>query len=91
LEFWLFTLYDKNELSDLSKKDRATLEGLLSVAGAKPTDSGAKPNSYVPHPHTNHHVYGAPIQPAIVGHAKTSHHKHAPKKRSSSAANRDAQ
>jgi hypothetical protein len=29
LEFWLFTLYDKNELSDLSKKDRATLEGLL--------------------------------------------------------------
>jgi hypothetical protein len=64
----------------------------LSVAGDKPTASGAKPNSYVPHPHTNHHVYGAPIQPAIVGHhAKTSHHKHAPKKRSSSAANRDAQ
>lgn len=30
-EFWLFTLYDKNELSDLSKKDRATLEGLLKV------------------------------------------------------------
>ena len=29
LEFWLFTLYDKNELSDLSKKDRATLESLL--------------------------------------------------------------
>jgi hypothetical protein len=62
----------------------------LSVAGDKPTDSGAKPNSYVPHPHTNHHVYGAPIQPAIVGHARTSH-KHAPKKRSSSAANRNAQ
>jgi hypothetical protein len=59
----------------------------LSVA---PTDSRAKPNSYVPHPHTNHHVYGAPVQPAIVGHAKTSHHKHPPKKRSSSAANRDA-
>ena len=58
----------------------------LSVAGDKPTDSTAKPNSFVPHPHTNHHVYGAPIQPAIVGHAKTSHHKHAPKKRSSSAA-----
>jgi hypothetical protein len=63
----------------------------LSVAGDKPTDSAAKTNFYVPHPHTNHHVYGAPIQPAIVGHAKTSHHKHAPKKRSSSAANRDAQ
>jgi hypothetical protein len=29
LEFWLFTLYDKNEMSDLSKKDRATLEALL--------------------------------------------------------------
>jgi hypothetical protein len=62
----------------------------LSVAGDKPTDSGGKPSSYVPH-HTKHHVYGSPIQPAIVGHAKTSHHKHAPKKRSSSAAKRDAQ
>jgi len=31
LEFWLFTLYDKNELSDLSKKDRETLEGLLKI------------------------------------------------------------
>jgi hypothetical protein len=30
LEFWLFTLYDKNELSDLSK-NRATLEGLLKI------------------------------------------------------------
>jgi hypothetical protein len=63
----------------------------LSVAGYNPTDSGAKPNSYLPHPHTNQHVYGAPIQPAILGHARTSHHKHAPKKRSSSAANRNAQ
>jgi hypothetical protein len=63
----------------------------LSVAGDKPTDSAAKPNSFVPHPHTNHHVYGAPIHPAIMGHAKTSHHKHAPTKRSSSPAKRDAQ
>src|SRR5271167_3320182 len=31
LEFWLFTLYDKNELSDLSEKDRETLEGLLKT------------------------------------------------------------
>jgi hypothetical protein len=52
--------------------------------------AGNKTSSFVPHPHTNHHVYGAPIQPALVGHAKTSHHKHAPKKRSSSAANREA-
>ena len=62
----------------------------LSFAGDKPTDCEAKPNSYVPH-HTNHHVYGAPIQPAIVGHAKTSHHQHTPKKRSPSAANRHVQ
>ena len=67
----------------------------LSVASDTPTDSHAKPSSFVPHPHTNNHVYGAPIQPAIVGHAKTSHQKHAPnqkhasKKRASSAAKRD--
>jgi hypothetical protein len=63
----------------------------LSVAGDKSTDSRAKPNSFVPHPHTNQHVYGTPIQPPIVGHAKTSHQKHTPKKRSSSGAKRDAQ
>jgi hypothetical protein len=48
-----------------------------------------KPNSYVPHPHTNHHVYGTPIQPAIIGRAKTPHHQHAPKKSSSNAANHE--
>jgi hypothetical protein len=62
----------------------------LSVAGDKSTDSRAKPSSLVPHSHTNTHVYGAPIQPAIVGHAKTSHHKQTPKKRSSSAAIRES-
>jgi hypothetical protein len=56
------------------------MQPALSVAADK-----AKPNSLVPHPHTNTHVYGAPIQPALVGHAKTSHHKQTPKKRSSSA------
>jgi hypothetical protein len=56
----------------------------LSVAGDKSTDSSPKPSSFVAHPHTNSHVYGAPIQPAIVGHARTSHHKQTPKKRSSS-------
>jgi hypothetical protein len=61
----------------------ALVQPVLSVAGVKPTDSGAKPSSFVPHPHKSHHVYGAPIQPAVVGHGKTSHHKHAPKKRSS--------
>ena len=62
----------------------------LSIAGDKPTDSRAKPSSFVPHARTKNHVYGAPIQSAVVGHAKTSHHKYTPKKRSSSAANRDA-
>jgi hypothetical protein len=59
----------------------------LAVAG---TDASAKPSSFVPHPHSKTHVYGSPIQPAVVGHAKTSHHKSTPKKRSPSAANRDA-
>jgi hypothetical protein len=56
----------------------------LSVAGDKSTDSHAKPTSFVPHPHSNTHVYGSPIQPAIVGHSKVSHHKQTPKKQSSS-------
>jgi hypothetical protein len=64
------------------------MQPALSVAGEKATDSRAKPSSLVPHPHTNHHVYGAPIQPAIAGHAKTSHNKHTPKKPASSAAHR---
>jgi hypothetical protein len=51
-----------------------------SVAGDSPADSREKPASFVPHSHTNHHVYGSPIAPPIVGHSKTSHHKHAPKK-----------
>jgi hypothetical protein len=65
------------------------VQATLSVAGDK-SDSRAKPNSFVPHPHTNSHIYGAPIQPAIVGHARTSHHKQTPKNRSSKTANRDA-
>jgi hypothetical protein len=58
----------------------------LLAAGDKPADS-AKPSSFVPHPHTNHHVYGAPIEPAIVGH-RSAHHQSAPKKQASSAAKR---
>jgi len=64
----------------------------LSVADGKPTDSCAKPSSFIPHPHTTRHVYGAPIQPAIARHPKASHHRQAPKKkRSSSTASRDTQ
>jgi hypothetical protein len=80
-----------------------TVQPALSAAGDQPTDCEAKPSSFVPHLHTNHHVYGAPIQPAIVRHSGTSHHKqtshykqtsrykHAPKKHSSSAAIRGKQ
>jgi hypothetical protein len=62
----------------------ALVQPALLVAGVT-ADSGAKPkpSSFVPHPHTSHHVYGAPVQPVIGGHGKTSHHKQSPKKRSS--------
>jgi hypothetical protein len=58
----------------------ALVQPALSVAGVQSTHSAAKPSSFVPHAHTNHHVYGSPIEPATVGHSKTSHHRHAPKK-----------
>jgi len=51
------------------------MQSALSVADAQSTASRPKPSSFVPHAHTKHHVYGAPIHPAIVGHAKVSHHK----------------
>jgi hypothetical protein len=55
-----------------------SVAGVAAVSGAKP-----KPSSFVPHPHTSHHVYGAPLQPVIGGRGRTSHHKQATKKRSS--------
>jgi hypothetical protein len=58
----------------------ALVQPALSAVGDKPIGTGATPTSFVPHPHTSRHVYGAPIQPAIVGHAKTSHRRHAPAK-----------
>ncbi|MHB8455811.1 MAG: hypothetical protein ACYDDO_14210 [Acidiferrobacterales bacterium] len=30
-QFWLFTLYDKNEASDLTAKERQILKGLLDA------------------------------------------------------------
>ncbi len=60
----------------------------LPAAADHAAGGGTKTSSFVPHPHTGKHVYGAPVQPAVVGHrAKTSHHKHTPKKRPSRAAN----
>jgi hypothetical protein len=67
----------------------ALMHSTLSVAGTA-TDSQPKPSSFVPHPRTNNHVYGSPIGPAVVGHRKTSHQKHAPKKPTSSAAQHNA-
>ncbi len=69
-----------------------TLAGsTVSVASGEPIDSGSKPSSFVPQPHSNDHIYGAPIEPRIVGHAKASHHNHVQKKRSTSPKTRDAQ
>jgi hypothetical protein len=53
---------------------------LPALSVAQSTDTRPKPSSFVPHAHSNSHVYGAPIQPALVGHSRTSHHKHTPKK-----------
>ncbi len=58
----------------------------LSVAGNQPVNSAPKPMSFVPHPNSGQHVYGSPIGQPIVGHARTSHRKHAPKQQSSRAA-----
>jgi len=51
-----------------------------SRVGDQAADCAAQPASFVPHPHAKQHVYGSPIGPALVGHAKRSHHKHAPRK-----------
>jgi hypothetical protein len=59
------------------------IQAALSVARAQ-TASRPKPSSFVPHSHTKHHVYGAPIRPAIVGHSMVSHHRQTLKGRSSS-------
>jgi len=60
------------------------MQSTLSVARAQSTAPRPKPSSFVPHSHTKHHVYGAPIHPAIVGHSKVSHHKQTLKGRPSS-------
>jgi hypothetical protein len=66
------------------------LQPALSIAADKSTGSRAKPTSFVPHSRSNTHVYGSPIQPAIVGHAKTSHPRHVPNRKSESATHRTA-
>lgn len=66
------------------------MQPALSVAGDAPAASGANSSSFVPHAHTQQHIYGSPIQPAIVGRAKTAHHKSTPRKPASHAVHRGA-
>jgi hypothetical protein len=63
----------------------------VSDAIGEPFDSGSKPSSFAPQPHSNNHIYGAPIAPPIMGHAKASHHNQVQKKRFTSPKTRDAQ
>jgi hypothetical protein len=68
-----------------------TLAGpALSVAGATSTGAGSKPSSYVPQTGAHSHVYGTPIQPPILGHAKASRHKHAQKASTGAATSKGA-
>ena len=77
--YWVRRIRNMTKVVIIAFAAVALVQPALSVAENKSIDSGAKPNSFVPHSHTSHHVYGSPIQPPILGHAKTSH-KHAPKK-----------
>jgi hypothetical protein len=70
------------------RKFAVTLLAAVALAQSGLSAAADKPSSFVPHPHTKNHVYGAPISRPLVGHARTSHHSHTPKKRSSSASNR---
>jgi hypothetical protein len=45
-----------------------------ATAADTPHPSSSKPSSYSPR-HSKSRVYGAPIQPPIVGHRKPGHHK----------------
>jgi hypothetical protein len=63
------------------------VQSALSLDSDELNGAGRRPSSFVPRRHANHHVYGAPIQSAIVGHGRTSNHRHASKKASSAASN----
>jgi hypothetical protein len=60
--------------------------GHAVVAAAADNSAGArtKSASFVPHSKSNH-VYGTPIGRPVASHANASHHKSAPKGRSTSA------
>ena len=46
-----------------------------ALAEKKPFGCDSPPCSFAPHPGNKRHSYGVPIQPPIVGRAKSSHHK----------------
>ena len=56
------------------------IQPALSVATDKSTDTRPKPSSFVPHPHSNTHVYGCTDSAGHRGALRSSHHKHTPKK-----------
>jgi len=53
---------------------------MLAAAADAPPQAGSRMSPDAPPPAHKRGVYGAPIQPAIVGHRRTSHHKASPKK-----------
>jgi hypothetical protein len=61
----------------------------LTSAATQPTGSHAPPSSFAPRPHSDRHVYGSPIEPRIVGHARAPVHKHAPTRASGRPTTRD--
>jgi hypothetical protein len=64
----------------------ALAQPALSATGDRPSRCDRATSSFVPHAHTSQHVYGTPIQPAILHHGKTSHRQSTLKKPSSRAA-----
>jgi hypothetical protein len=46
----------------------------FSIGATAADRASSKPSSYAPR-HSKSRVYGAPIQPPIVGHRKPGHHK----------------
>lgn len=56
----------------------------LAVAEVKATRPHPPPSSYAPQSHSDRHVYGSPLEPPIVGHARPSHRARGAKKQTSS-------
>ena len=58
----------------------AVVVSTLAVAEVKATRPHPPPSSYAPQAHSDRHVYGSPLEPPIVGHARPSHRAHGAKK-----------